>query len=71
MNGLASTGLKSLPSDQTVSLTANQAKLTLQAGKSRFTLQTLPAEDFPLVQEAVDFGPAFSVPQTTLKSLIG
>ncbi|MBA4110825.1 MAG: DNA polymerase III subunit beta [Leptothrix sp. (in: Bacteria)] len=63
--------LKSLPSDQLVSLTANQAKLTLQAGKSRFTLQTLPAEDFPLVQEAVDFGPAFSVPQKTLKSLIG
>jgi DNA polymerase-3 subunit beta len=62
--------LKSLPSDQTVSLTANQAKLTLQGGKSRFTLQTLPAEDFPLVQEAADFGPAFSVPQQTLKSLI-
>ncbi|MES2089812.1 MAG: DNA polymerase III subunit beta, partial [Pseudomonadota bacterium] len=62
--------LKSLPSDQIVSLTANQAKLTLQAGKSRFTLQTLPADDFPLVQEAIDFGPAFSVPQKTLKSLI-
>ncbi len=62
--------LKSLPSDQTVSLTANQSKLTLQGGKSRFTLQTLPAEDFPLVQEAADFGPAFSVPQKTLKSLI-
>lgn len=39
--------LKSLPSDQIVSLTANQNKLTLQGGKSRFTLQTLPAEDFP------------------------
>jgi DNA polymerase-3 subunit beta len=62
--------LKSLPSDQVVSLTANQAKLTLQGGKSRFTLQTLPAEDFPLVQEAADFGPTFSVPQQTLKSLI-
>ncbi len=63
--------LKSLPSDQTVSISANQAKLTLQAGKSKFTLQTLPAEDFPLVQEAADFGPAFSVPQKTLKMLIG
>jgi DNA polymerase-3 subunit beta len=63
--------LKSLPADQTVSLTANQNKLTLQGGKSRFTLQTLPAEDFPLVQEAADFGPTFSVPQKTLKSLIG
>ncbi|MFT3857699.1 MAG: DNA polymerase III subunit beta [Aquabacterium sp.] len=63
--------LKSLPSDQIVSLTAAQNKLTLQGGKSRFTLQTLPAEDFPLVQEAADFGPAFSVPQKTLKMLIG
>lgn len=62
--------LKSLPGDQTVSLTANQNKLTLQGGKSRFTLQTLPAEDFPLVQEAADFGPAFSIPQKTLKLLI-
>jgi len=62
--------LKSLPSDQTVSLTANQNKLTLQGGKSRFTLQTLPAEDFPLVQEAADFGPSFSIPQKTLKLLI-
>jgi len=33
-------------------------------------LQTLPAEDFPLVQEAADFGPAFSIPQKTLKLLI-
>ena len=36
--------LKSLPSDQVVSLTANQAKLTLQGGKSRFTLQTRSEE---------------------------
>ena len=63
--------LKSLPSDQVVSLTTNQSKITLQGGKSKFVLQTLPAEDFPLVQEAADFGPAFSVPQKTLKMLIG
>ena len=43
--------LRSLPGDQIVSLTAAQSKLTLQAGKSRFTLQTLPADDFPLVNE--------------------
>jgi DNA polymerase-3 subunit beta len=46
------------------------SKLTLQAGKSRFTLQTLPSDDFPLVNEAVDFGPTFSVPQKVLKDLI-
>jgi DNA polymerase-3 subunit beta len=63
--------LRSLPSDQVVSLSSAQNRLTLQGGKSRFTLQTLPADDFPLVNEAVDFGPAFSVPQATLKGLIG
>jgi DNA polymerase III subunit beta len=62
--------LRSLPADQVCSLSAASGKLTLQAGKSRFTLQTLPAEDFPLVQEAADFGPSFSVPQATLKGLI-
>ncbi len=62
--------LRSMPNDQVVTLSAAQSKLTLQGGKSRFTLQTLPADDFPLVQEAADFGPAFSVPQKTLKDLI-
>jgi DNA polymerase-3 subunit beta len=31
----------------------------------------LPAEDFPLVQERAGFGPVFSVPQKTLKDLLG
>ena len=62
--------LRSMPVDQVVTLTANQNKLTLQGGKSRFTLQTLPSDDFPLVQEAADFGPMFSVPQRALKGLI-
>jgi DNA polymerase-3 subunit beta len=62
--------LRSLPADQTVTLAAAQNKLTLSAGRSRFTLQTLPSEDFPLVNDAVEFGPAFSVPQKTLRGLI-
>ena len=62
--------LRSLPADQTVTLSTAQNKLTLQGGKSRFTLQTLPADDFPLVNESVDFGPTFSVPQKTLRELI-
>jgi len=63
--------LKTMPSDQTVSLESSQNKLILKGGKSRFTLQSLPAEDFPLVQEAAGFGPAFSVPQKVLKNLMG
>ena len=65
------TMLRTMPSDQTVSLETSQDKLVLKGGKSRFTLQTLAAEDFPLVQEAANFGPAFSVPQKTLKHLLG
>ena len=63
--------LRTMPADQTVSLESSQSKLILKGGKSRFTLQSLPAEDFPLVQEAASFGPVFSVPQKTLKDLLG
>ena len=62
--------LRSMPSDQTVSLESSAAKVILKGGKSKFTLQTMPAEDFPLVQESANFGPAFSVPQKTLKDLL-
>ena len=62
--------LRSMPNDQMVSLESQQNKLILKGGKSRFTLQTLPAEDFPLVQESASFGPLFSIPQKTLKDLL-
>ena len=62
--------LRTMPSDQTVSLEATGGKLVLKGGKSRFTLQSLPSEDFPLVQESASFGSVFSVPQSTLKSLL-
>ena len=62
--------LRTMPADQTVSLESSAAKLILKGGKSKFTLQTMPAEDFPLVQEVANFGPVFSVPQKTLKSLL-
>jgi DNA polymerase III subunit beta len=62
--------LRTMPSDQTVSLESSAAKVILKGGKSKFTLQTMPAEDFPLVQESANFGPVFSVPQKTLKDLL-
>ena len=36
--------LRSMPSEQSVTLESAQNKLILKGGKSRFTLQTLPAE---------------------------
>jgi DNA polymerase-3 subunit beta len=62
--------LRSMPSDQVVAMETNQNKLVLKGGKSRFTLQTMPAEDFPLVQESPSYGPSFSIPQKTLKELL-
>jgi len=62
--------LRTLDADQAVSLESKDNKLILRGGKSKFTLQTLPAEDFPLVQEAPNFGPAFQIPQKTLKRLL-
>ena len=62
--------LRTMPADQIVTLEASQNKLILKGGKSKFTLQSLPAEDFPLVQEAANFGPQFSVPQKVLKQLL-
>ncbi|MFA6314162.1 MAG: DNA polymerase III subunit beta [Sterolibacterium sp.] len=39
--------LRSLPEDAEVSLTLDDKRLQVKAGRSRFNLQTLPAEDFP------------------------
>jgi DNA polymerase-3 subunit beta len=63
--------LRTMPADQVVSLESSASKLILKGGKSKFTLQTMAPEDFPLVQETADFGPSFSVPQTVLKHLLG
>ncbi|MEO6624665.1 MAG: DNA polymerase III subunit beta [Burkholderiaceae bacterium] len=63
--------LRTMPSDQNIVLESSQNKLILKGGKSKFTLQTMLAEDFPLVQESPAFGPVFSVPQKTLKDLLG
>jgi len=39
--------LRALPEDVEVSLTLDDKRLQVKAGRSRFNLQTLPAEDFP------------------------
>ena len=41
--------LRALPEGPEVSLSVTQRKATIQAGKSRFALQTLGAEEFPKV----------------------
>lgn len=54
--------LRSLPESAEVSLNLDDKRLQLKAGKSRFNLQTLPAEDFPRM--AVGDGQAASIKLT-------
>jgi DNA polymerase-3 subunit beta len=61
--------LKAMPPDQLVTLTAEPGRLRLQGGRSRFTLHTLPAEQFPLVARA-PHATALRLPQHVLKSLV-
>ncbi|MCO6056098.1 DNA polymerase III subunit beta [Pseudomonas sp. MOB-449] len=60
---------KSLPSDTLIDIRVDEQKLLIKAGRSRFTLSTLPANDFPTVEE----GPGslnFSLVQSKLRRLI-
>ncbi|AKJ69635.1 MULTISPECIES: DNA polymerase III subunit beta [Pandoraea] len=61
--------LRNVP-DSEVSLSLSDKRLTVQAGKSRFALQTLAAEDFPTVTEAKDYGASFELPQKTFRQLL-
>lgn len=61
--------LRALPDDAEVSLNAQERKLQIKSGKSRFNLQTLPADDFPRMAESGEEAARFSVPQKMLKRL--
>ncbi|MCC6472609.1 MAG: DNA polymerase III subunit beta, partial [Burkholderiales bacterium] len=63
--------LRALPEGSELNLTLQDRRLHLKSGKSRFNLQTLPAEDFPRLAAAQAPSTHFSVPQSLLKSLIG
>jgi len=42
---------KSLPNDALIDIKVDEQKLLVKAGRSRFTLSTLPANDFPTAEE--------------------
>ncbi len=42
---------RSLPADTTLTFSQDGDKLTVKAGRSRFVLATLPAADFPVIEE--------------------
>ncbi len=61
--------VRALPDGSKVTLSQSGDKITVQAGRSRFTLSSLPANDFPSVDE-VEATEQVSVPEAALKELI-
>lgn len=61
--------LRSLPESSEVSLTLIDKRLQLKAGKGKFNLQTLPAEDFPRMTITDDQPTQLVVTQKQLKKL--
>lgn len=62
---------RSLPEGESLSLDLDNDQLKIKAGKSRFSLLTLPARDFPRIQIAEGDGVSFSLPQGKLRHLLG
>jgi DNA polymerase III subunit beta len=62
--------LRALPDASTVSLDAKDGKMAVKAAKSRFSLQTLPAADYPRLTMSQEQLQSFSVPQRLLKSTL-
>lgn len=63
--------LRSLPEAAEVSLTLDDRRLQVKAGKSRFSLQTLPAEDFPSMTMVDGEARRFTVAQKDFRKLLG
>ena len=60
---------RSLPEGATLTLTQDGDRMTVKAGKSRFVLATLPATDFPVIDELQQHQ-GFSLSQADLRRLL-
>ncbi len=63
--------LRSLPDGSEVSLILEDKRLQVRAGKSRFSLQTLPADDFPRMTMAEGETREFQISQKAFRQLLG
>lgn len=62
--------LRSLPDSTEVSLEVSDKRMQVRAGKSRFNLQTLPAEDYPRMAQAESVQAKLQLSQKQFKRLI-
>lgn len=60
---------RTLPDGAKLEINIEQERATIRSGRSRFTLSTLPADEYPNI-EPIDAPMEFSLPQALLKQLI-
>ena len=58
---------KALPENSKVRIEGDDSRIQIKAGKSRFNLQTLPAQDFPKIAASVDTQTTIRLTQKNLK----
>jgi len=63
--------LRALPEALEVTLQQQEKRLLVKAGKSRFSLQTMPAEDFPRLAKPTGEVARFALGQKALRRLLG
>ena len=63
--------LRALPESAEVTLQQQDKRLLVKAGKSKFVLQTLPAEDFPRLAKPAGDVAGFSLKQKEFRRLLG
>lgn len=61
--------LKALPDDSMVTVQQDKDRVVIRSGRSRFTLSTLPAAEFPLIED-IKPQATFEISQGTLKELL-
>jgi DNA polymerase III subunit beta len=61
--------VRKLPEGAQVELSAAEGRITVNAGRAKFTLSTLPRDDFPMIAEG-ELPTTFELPAETLKQII-
>jgi len=62
--------LRVLPDQSKISIETKENKAQIKSNKSRFSLQTLPAQDFPKLSNQLDGANRITLSQTAFKSLL-
>ena len=60
---------RKLPEGSQVELSAAEGRISINAGRAKFTLATLPRDDFPMIAEG-ELPTTFELPAETLKQII-